>query len=60
MVVFAHASEDLEFGKKIKEFYALGPVTTVGKCIGAARIFGKVYMQLNHIKGRQYGNSYKH
>ena len=40
--MFAKSSEDLEFGRKIKKFFALGPVTTVGEVIGAARIFGKV------------------
>ena len=40
--MFAKSSQDLEFGKKIKQFFALGPVTTVGKVIGAARLFGKV------------------
>jgi len=43
MVMFAESSEDPEFGKKIKKFFALGPVTTVGKVIGAARLFGKIH-----------------
>jgi hypothetical protein len=34
MVIFAKASEDLAFGKKIKMFFALGPVTTMGKIKG--------------------------
>lgn len=43
LVMFAHASEDLEFGKKIKEFYALGPVTTCGNVQGAPRLLGKIH-----------------
>lgn len=43
LVMFAKASEDLEFGKKIKKFFAMGPVTTVGNVIGAARLFGKIH-----------------
>jgi len=47
LVVFAKASEDQDFGKKIKKFFALGPVTTVGNVIGAARIFGKIHTIIN-------------
>lgn len=42
MVMFAKASEDLEFGKKIKKFFALGPVATIGHVQGAVRILGKI------------------
>lgn len=47
MVMFAKASEDQLFGKKIKKFFALGPVTTVGHVIGAARLFGKIHQIIN-------------
>ena len=41
--MFAKASVDPEFGKKIKTFFALGPVTTCGNVIGAPRMLAKVH-----------------
>jgi hypothetical protein len=40
--MFAKASEDQEFAKKIKIFLALGPVTTVGHITSPVRYLAKV------------------
>jgi len=41
-VMFAKASEDQEFAKKIKIFLALGPVTTVGHITSPVRYLAKI------------------
>jgi len=51
LVMFARASEDPEFGRKIKKFFALGPVTTVKHVTGAATIFGKISGIMSTVTG---------
>jgi len=41
MLMFAKGSEDPEFGKKIKTFFALAPVTTIGHAEGFGRNLAK-------------------
>ena len=46
MLMFAKGSEDPEFGKKIKTFFALAPVTTIGHAEGFGRNLAKVLFPL--------------
>jgi len=48
-VMFAQASEDQLFGKKIKKFFALGPVATVGHIVGAAKLIGPLIGKFHQI-----------